>query len=332
MFTHEVSEIMATDQILPMATDQFGCRALQVCIDAGNEWNTHLIFDAVLGSAVDLSKDRFGNYLIQKLIQVVDEDSLISIGMVLCDDAVELAKDVHGTRVIQKLLQRLRNQQLLQRLCTSFKASVIDLSVNTHGNHVIQTLLRVLPTYSQFIYDSCEEHCITIATQKHGCCVVQKCLDFATPKQSKSLMKVVIRHAYSLVQNQYANYVISYIIAKNEEASRKAVIMSLSGNFARLSMQKYSSNVIEKCLKLSSGAHQKIITRELFRDIPRLLRDPFGNYVIQTALRVSSQSRYLSLIGKLKPHLGALQKSSFGKRIYTKLVQKFPDLSQDSEE
>lgn len=42
---------------------------------------------------------------------------------------------------------------------------------------------RLGPEDSQFIYDAACGHCVEIATHRHGCCVLQRCIDFATPAQ-----------------------------------------------------------------------------------------------------------------------------------------------------
>ena len=43
-----------------------------------------------------------------------------------------------------------------------------------NGNHVVQRCLQRLgPEDSQFIYDAAGEHCVEVASHRHGCCVLQ---------------------------------------------------------------------------------------------------------------------------------------------------------------
>jgi len=59
---------------------------------------------------------------------------------------------------------------------------VRDLAEDINGNHVIQKILSSWsPKYNQFIYDSMVSQCVEIACHKHGCCVMQKCIDGANP-------------------------------------------------------------------------------------------------------------------------------------------------------
>jgi hypothetical protein len=62
--------------------------------------------------------------------------------------------------------------------------SVVALIKDLNGNHVIQKCLHKLSAENnQFIYDTVSEHCIEVATHRHGCCVLQRCIDHATEQQ-----------------------------------------------------------------------------------------------------------------------------------------------------
>ena len=78
--------------------------------------------------------------------------------------------------------------------------SVVELIQDLNGNHVIQRCLnRLTPKgiylhsyYSnnissdnQFIYDAVTSgnNCVQVATHRHGCCVLQRCIDHGSEKQ-----------------------------------------------------------------------------------------------------------------------------------------------------
>ena len=50
-------------------------------------------------------------------------------------------------------------------------------------------LQRLGPEDAQFIYNACGEHCVDVATHRHGCCVMQRCLDFANPQHRAELVE-----------------------------------------------------------------------------------------------------------------------------------------------
>jgi hypothetical protein len=93
-------------------------------------------------------------------------------------------------------------------------------------------------------------------------------------------------------------------------------------------VQKFSSNVVEKCLELANDKLKVKMIEELINPerLPRLLQDPYANYVIQKALSVSKKAQFERLVAVIKPHLLALRNTSFGKRIQSKILKKFPDL------
>ena len=63
----------------------------------------------------------------------------------------------------------------------ALRGGVVALIRDLNGNHVIQRCLQRLgPEDSQFVYDAACLHTTDIATHRHGCCVLQRCIDFAT--------------------------------------------------------------------------------------------------------------------------------------------------------
>ena len=59
---------------------------------------------------------------------------------------------------------------------------------------------RLGPEDSQFVYDAAAAHTVDIATHRHGCCVLQRCIDFATPGQKRRLIDQIAAQALPLSQ------------------------------------------------------------------------------------------------------------------------------------
>lgn len=59
---------------------------------------------------------------------------------------------------------------------------------------------RLGPEDSQFIYDAAAAHCLDIATHRHGCCVLQRCIDYATNPQKRALIERIADHSLMLSQ------------------------------------------------------------------------------------------------------------------------------------
>jgi hypothetical protein len=124
------------------------------------------------------------------------------------------------------------------------------------------------------------------------------------------------------LQDAFGNYVVQYVLELGQTDSSRAIIMSIKGHFAELSMQKFSSNVVEKCLKLGGlDPEREIIILELVASplLPRLLQDSYGNYVVQSALAISSGAVHQDLVDAIKPFLPSLRGTPHGKRILQKI-------------
>lgn len=65
------------------------------------------------------------------------------------------------------------------------------------------------PEHNQFIYDSIAANVILVATHRHGCCVIQRCIDHAKGDQKEFLVNEIIFHGLELVQ-------VSFIIINIE--------------------------------------------------------------------------------------------------------------------
>ena len=175
----------------------------------------------------------------------------------------------------------------------ALKPGVVTLIKDLNGNHVIQRCLQRLGAEdNQFVYDAARKCCVEIATYRHGCCVLQRCIDHAADGQRRALVQEIAAQALVLSQDPFGNYVVQYILDLSLPWANAEVMMRLAGNYAELSMQKFSSNVVEKCLKLADASleeHRNVVVREIMTSplLARLLMDPYGNYVVQSTLSVT---------------------------------------------
>ena len=55
----------------------------------------------------------------------------------------------------------------------------------------------------QFIFDAATRFCVEIATQRHGCCVLQKCIAHASGRHRDKLVTEVSRNGLLLSQDPY---------------------------------------------------------------------------------------------------------------------------------
>lgn len=319
-------------QVYILAKDQHGCRLLQRMLEDRDKLTFEVIFTEVFRHINELMTDPFGNYLIQKLMDFATDEQRLKILHKVAHDLVAISLNIHGTRVVQKMLEVMTTDAEKQLVVRATRTSVVTLTKDLNGNHVIQRCLQHMEAeYNQFIYDAISIHCVSVATHKHGCCVLQRCIDFAVERQRIQLISVIVTNALELVQDAFGNYVVQYVIDNAGRQVSRALMKQLLGSISNLAVQKFSSNVIEKCLQNADDDIKVCIIDELIdpQRLPRLLQDPYANYVIQKALSVTKQERFNYLIELIRPHVRALRATSFGKRIQSKIIKRFPILAMD---
>lgn len=89
-------------------------------------------------------------------------------------------------------------------------------------------------------------HCIEIGSHKHGCCVMQRCLEKGKNKQKLALADVIIENLNQLIEDPYGNYLVQNVLKLNNERRNDEILKMIAKDFIRLSQMKFSSNVIEK--------------------------------------------------------------------------------------
>ena len=319
---------------LEMSKDQIGCRLLQKKLEEKNPFTLQAIFEQIYMHIPDVMVDAFGNYFIQKLMEESDESIVEAIVNLIKPQISKIALDSHGTRAIQKLIEVVINfPKHIPQIIEGLKGSEILLIKDMNGNHVIQRCLNSLGyPHNDFIYEIVCENVYELATHRHGCCVLQRCIDAAIQIQRNKLVDKIIGCAVDLVQDAFGNYVVQYVIDLNTPDANGRLAMIFISSMQILATQKFSSNVIEKCLQQNSRPIQQMMIQEISQpgNIIRMINDQYANYVVQRALTLAEPPLLSKMINEIKLKSYELKKTQFGKRIYAKLSKKYPDLGENS--
>lgn len=313
--------------IYSLCKDQHGCRFLQKQLDELGPEAAEVIFRETKEHIVELMTDSFGNYLVQKLLERVTVEQRVILAELTAPHFVYIASNPHGTRALQKLVECIETDEEAKIVVESLKPSIVELSKDLNGNHIVQKCLQKLqPKDVQYIFDAACEHCTDIATHRHGCCVLQRCLDHGTEEQRQALCAKLLTHVDYLTLDPFGNYVVQYIITKESEEGTYdytyKIVQLLKPKVTELSLHKFGSNVIEKILR--TPVVSDIMILELLNhggdsDIQALLNDGYGNYVLQTILDVSHDNNellYKRLLDIVRPLLvGPIRNTPHGRRI-----------------
>lgn len=161
-----------------------------------------------------------------------------------------------------------------------------------------------------------------MGTHRHGCCVLQRCIDHASGHQKAQLISQITADAFALVQDPFGNYVLQYIVDLAEPAFTDPLCYIFQGSIPSLSKQKFSSNVIEKCLRGADTNVTRVMIEEMLNanELEKMLRDSFANYVVQTALDYADPETKTRLTDAIRPILPAIRQTPYGRRIQTKII------------
>jgi len=316
-----------------LARQQEGCRMLQRYLEQENAID--IIWREAISNVGPLITDPFGHYLWLRLLDRITTAQRLELLRSLSNDMVGISLNVHGTRVIQKLLEKVKSDEEIEAAVSALRGEVSTLSKDVYGMHVVLRCLYHPKIDNAFIINAVSKRIVPVSMHKHGCCVVQWCLDYGTTSQREGLIDEIARNALELVQDAYGNYVIQQIMdvskwkSHEDAVARRKVMEALLGSIAKLAVQKFSSIVVEKCLQEADDDIRRAMVEELVDParLPRLLQDPYANYVIQKVLSVSRTNEFHRLIVRIRPHLDVLSATPFGKRIQLQMFRKFPILS-----
>ncbi|KAG8694993.1 hypothetical protein FRC08_008124 [Ceratobasidium sp. 394] len=204
-------------EIPTLCKGQHGCRYLQMKLQEGVATYRDIIFHETFGLLANLMTDPFGNYLCQRLFQYSTDEQRTAICESIAHDLVGISLDMHGTRALQKIISFLPTRRQanpssygaqVRSISTALSTHVVVLVKDSRGNHVVQACLYYLtPEDNQFIYDTVVAHCVNVAAHRHGCCIIQRCIEHGSNRQRIQLITEIVFHALTLVQDPYGNYV-----------------------------------------------------------------------------------------------------------------------------
>ncbi|XP_010492702.2 PREDICTED: putative pumilio homolog 8, chloroplastic [Camelina sativa] len=193
-----------------MAKDQHGCRFLQRIFEDGSGLDAMIIFNELIPHVVELMMDPFGNYLMQKLLDVCNEEQRTQIILMVTSEPGQLIRislNAYGTRVVQRLVESIETRKQITLVKTALRPGFLNLIRDLNGIHVIQRCLQCLSTEdNEFIFEDATKYCIDIATHRHRCCVLQKCIAYSSGQHREKLVTEISRNSLFLAQDPYGNH------------------------------------------------------------------------------------------------------------------------------
>ena len=325
-----INEVL--NNIDKISENQSGCRLLQNKLQQHS--NRADDFYNSMKSKNILKKmtiDSFGNYLIQKLLEYISNDLVQEFFInIICPSFMEISLNPHGSRVIQKLLVRIYNvENLMNYFDKCLQNSMLEIFLNQSSTHIIIKYISLIKyPNNQIIYKFIVDNIYYIATHKHSCCTLQKCLEEGNNIQRKEILMSLAKISSELFADQYGNYAIQFALSLKDEEVNKIIISQYLGNFQKNISNKISSNVYEKVLEYCDFNTKQYIIKSLcnFETVKSLLYDTYGNYVLQKTLLASTEPYRSMYIKYIAPLIDGLKNLPNGLIITHKIISHFPEL------
>ncbi|XP_021715376.1 pumilio homolog 1-like [Chenopodium quinoa] len=320
----ELSEI--DGHVVEFSADQYGSRFIQQKLETASTEEKNMVFEEIIPQALSLMTDVFGNYVIQKFFEHGMDTQRRELAIKLDGHVLNLSLQMYGCRVIQKAIEVVDLDQKI-KMVQELDGHIMRCVRDQNGNHVIQKCIECVPEdHIQFIVESFFDQVVTLSTHPYGCRVIQRVLEHCKdPHTQSKVMDEILGSVSMLAQDQYGNYVVQHVLEHGKPHERTAIIKELAGNIVQMSQQKFASNVVEKCLSFGNAEEREILVNEMLgttdenEPLQAMMKDQFANYVVQKVLETCSDQKREHILSRIKVHLNALKKYTYGKHIVARV-------------
>ncbi|VFQ76671.1 unnamed protein product [Cuscuta campestris] len=320
----ELSEIAG--HVVEFSVDQYGSRFIQQKLETATSEEINMVFQEIIPQALTLMTDVFGNYVIQKFFEHGMPSQKRELASKLFGRVLTLSLQMYGCRVIQKVIEVVDVDQKI-KMVEEIDGHVMRCVRDQNGNHVIQKCIECVPEdHIQFIVKTFFGQVVTLSTHPYGCRVIQRVLEHCNdPNTQSKMMEEILGSVSMLAQDQYGNYVIQHVLEHGKPHERSTIIQELAGKIVQMSQQKFASNVVEKCLAFGDPSERQLLVNEMLgttdenEPLQAMMKDQFANYVVQKVLETCSDQQRELILARIKVHLNALKKYTYGKHIVARV-------------
>ncbi|XP_057287742.1 pumilio homolog 2 isoform X6 [Pezoporus wallicus] len=244
--------------VLPLALQMYGCRVIQKALESVSP-DQQVINEMVKeldGHVLKCVKDQNGNHVVQKCIECVQPQSLQFIIDAFKGQVFVLSTHPYGCRVIQRILEHCTAEQTLPVL-EELHQHTEQLVQDQYGNYVIQHVLEHgRPEDKSKIVSEIRGKVLALSQHKFASNVVEKCVTHASRAERALLIDEVCcqndgPHSalYTMMKDQYANYVVQKMIDMAEPAQRKIIMHKIRPHITTLRKYTYGKHILAKLEK-----------------------------------------------------------------------------------
>ncbi|KAL1829088.1 hypothetical protein ACET3Z_007500 [Daucus carota] len=315
-----------TGHVVEFSADQYGSRFIQQKLETATTEEKNMVYQEISPQALALMTDVFGNYVIQKFFEHGMPSQRRELANQLLGNVLTLSLQMYGCRVIQKAIEVVDLDQKIE-MVGELDGHIMRCVRDQNGNHVIQKCIECVPeNHIQFIITTFFNQVVTLSSHPYGCRVIQRVLEHCEDQKTQDkVMEEILACVSMLAQDQYGNYVVQHVLEHGKPHERSTIIRELAGKIVQMSQQKFASNVVEKCLTFGDPSERQLLVTEILgttdenEPLQAMMKDQFANYVVQKVLETCSDQERELILSRIKVHLNALKKYTYGKHIVARV-------------
>ncbi|XP_070533755.1 pumilio homolog 2-like isoform X3 [Ptychodera flava] len=242
--------------VLPLALQMYGCRVIQKALESIPPDQQVEIVKELDGHVLKCVKDQNGNHVVQKCIECVEPVALQFIIDAFRGQIFVLSTHPYGCRVIQRILEHCTVDQTIPIL-DELHDNTERLVQDQYGNYVIQHVLEHgRPEDKSKIVVELRGKVLVLSQHKFASNVVEKCVTHASRPERAILIDEVISYndgphsaLYTMMKDQYANYVVQKMIDVAEPGQRRILMQKIRPHISTLRKFTYGKHILAKLEK-----------------------------------------------------------------------------------
>ena len=227
-----------------------GSHFLQKIINHISKDELDLLLNLIITNLKDIMCNSYGNYFFQKIIKKSDNEQRIKILNGINKSFIEIAKDISGNHCIQTLIDTMNSSEEEKIIKNYIINYLMELSLGTNSNHVIQKLISGMNEKKRdYLMNFILQNFFILSLNLNGASVAKKFIsELKDEKIIKFFISQIEKNYFKMCEDQYANYVIQYVIEIFGYSKCKNIINLILNNFLIFAVEKYPSNVIDKVI------------------------------------------------------------------------------------
>lgn len=185
--------------------------------------------------------------------------------------------EIKNSNIKNNLKNNYKDKSSLKGLSYEETAEI----VNSEFNKKITLRHKENLMHPDYIFDLVLKNLELICYDEHGCCFIQRCLDFlANTEFGKHLIFRLLSFVEEFTQDQFANYIIQYIIKMKIDLYNDYILYVLMPNLYYFAVQKHASKVVVNLINNHTSKIEDLSKALLAsnENIKALLFNNYGNY------------------------------------------------------